>query len=78
MISPNSKIFRVIEFKDKEHAKKAIDKMHKFKVGDREIVVREASENYSYCYGIFVPVSTKKLHKLYKNVALPFKCFAGT
>jgi hypothetical protein len=31
----------MIEFKTKELAKKAVEKMHKFKVGDREIVVRE-------------------------------------
>lgn len=37
----------MIEFKNKDHAKKAIEKMHKFKIGDREIVVREVGQTFS-------------------------------
>ncbi|KAK7481093.1 hypothetical protein BaRGS_00027633 [Batillaria attramentaria] len=39
-----SKGVALIEFRNKDHAKKACEKMHKFKIGDRELVVREARE----------------------------------
>lgn len=32
---------RIIEFKDKDTARKAIEKMHRYKLKDRNIVVRE-------------------------------------
>ena len=33
----------VVEFKSKELVDKAIERMHKYKMGDRSIVVREVS-----------------------------------
>lgn len=34
-------VSRVIEFKDKDTARKAIENMHRYKIKDRNIVVRE-------------------------------------
>lgn len=34
-------IFSVVEFRDPEHAKKAIDEYHQKKIKDRAIIVRE-------------------------------------
>lgn len=45
-------IFSMIEFKNKDHAKKAIEKMHKFKIGDREIVVREVGHHHVKLSGV--------------------------
>ena len=45
--------FSMIEFKNKDHAKKAIEKMHKFKIGEREIVVREVGKIVSL-FSVFV------------------------
>lgn len=35
--------FRIIEFKDVETATLAIEKMHRFEIKDRKLVVREVS-----------------------------------
>lgn len=41
-------LFRIIEFKDKDTARKAIETMHRYKMKDRNIVVREVKVSF-YC-----------------------------
>ena len=48
-------IFRVVEFRDPEHAKKAIEEYHQKKIHDRAIIVREVLQFLSM--SVFISLS---------------------